>query len=61
MPTESQAKGYILAEIDVTDTAGYDSYKTLAAKAVSAFGGCYLVRGGSPQVLEGEHGCKRIV
>lgn len=47
-------KGYILAEIEVTDPETYKQYMPLAAAAIAAFGGHYLVRGGEVAALEGE-------
>jgi uncharacterized protein (DUF1330 family) len=46
-------KGYILAEVQVTDPALYETYRPLAAAAIAAFGGKYLVRGGATETLEG--------
>lgn len=46
-------KGYMIAEIEVTDA---DTYKTYAAKAgpiIAACGGKYLARGGRVEALEG--------
>jgi uncharacterized protein (DUF1330 family) len=46
-------KGYILAEVQVTDPAMFEAYRPLAAAAIAAFGGKYLVRGGATETLEG--------
>jgi uncharacterized protein (DUF1330 family) len=54
-------KGYILAEVEVTDPALFDTYRPLAAAAIAAFGGRYLVRGGATETLEGERGLSRVV
>jgi uncharacterized protein (DUF1330 family) len=49
------AKGYWVVNIEVTDAETYESYKPLAAAAVAAHGGRYLVRGDATmQVCEGE-------
>ena len=42
-------KGYILAEVTVTDPALFETYRPLAAASIAAFGGKYLVRGGAPR------------
>lgn len=52
---------YIIAEIEVTDPAGYDEYRKLAGAAIAAYGGKFLVRGGNIETLEGEWHPKRIV
>jgi uncharacterized protein (DUF1330 family) len=54
-------KGYVFAEVEVTDPAAYDQYRPLAAASIAAFGGRYAVRGGDPQVLEGAPGAARFV
>ncbi len=46
-------KGYIYAELEVTDPALFETYRPLAAASIAAFGGRYAVRGGEPKVLEG--------
>jgi uncharacterized protein (DUF1330 family) len=52
---------YVLVNIDVTDPVGYEDYKKLAAPAVAACGGRYLVRGGAAEILEGNWEPKRLV
>lgn len=54
-------KAYLLAEIEVTDLETYKQYMPLAAAAIAAFGGRYLVRGGDAQLLEGEDVPRRTV
>lgn len=54
---------YVIANIKVTDPAGYEGYKKLAGAAIEACGGRYLLRGGKTDVLEGEwhpHGGARV-
>ena len=41
-------KGYIYAELEVTDPALFETYRPLAAASIAAFGGRYAVRGGDP-------------
>jgi len=55
------AKGYILAEVEVSDPALFETYRPLAAASIAAFGGKYLVRGGATEVLEGEGTPGRMV
>jgi len=55
------SKGYIYAELEVTDPALYETYRPLAAASIAAFGGRYVVRGGDPKVLEGAGPPRRAV
>ena len=47
---------YVLVDMDVTDAEQYDRYRPLAGASVEQYGGRYLVRGGTSEVLEGERG-----
>jgi len=44
---------YVVVDITVRDGERYERYKQLAAPAVAAYGGRYLVRGGRAEILEG--------
>ena len=44
---------YVIADVDVTNPAGYEPYRPLAAASVARFGGRFLVRGGTADLLEG--------
>lgn len=52
---------YVLVQIDITDPIRYDEYKRLAGPTVTAFGGRYLARGGTTDVLEGDREAGRVV
>ncbi len=39
-------KGYIYAELEVTDPTLFETYHPVAATSIAAFGGRYAVRGG---------------
>lgn len=52
---------YVIVEIEVTDAVGYEAYRKLAGPAVSAYGGKFLVRGGTTVTLEGNWQPKRLV
>ena len=52
---------YILADIQVTDPAGYDQYRPLAAASIARSGGRFVVRGGKVDLLEGAPEPERIV
>jgi uncharacterized protein (DUF1330 family) len=44
---------YVIVNVTVRDREPYERYKQLAASAVVAYGGRYLVRGGATETLEG--------
>jgi len=46
-------KGYFLVEIEITDPAAYETYRTKVPEIISAHGGRILVRGGDPHPLDG--------
>lgn len=52
---------FLVAEIDVADPARYETYKRLSDEALAKHGGRFLVRGGSPEGLEGGWSPRRIV
>jgi len=45
---------YIVVQVRVTDPAKYERYRPIAAAAIARHGGKYLVRGGTPEILEGK-------
>jgi uncharacterized protein (DUF1330 family) len=59
--TGSAPKGYVLAEITVTDPDAYKQYAAAVAPTVAKFGGKYLVRGGQTVALEGDPPAGRVV
>ena len=54
-------KGYVIAEIEVTDQAIYDDYRKQVLATVEKYGGRFAVRGGKVEPLEGGWSPKRIV
>ena len=44
---------YVISEVDVRDPAGFEAYRTIAAKAIAHYGGRYLVRGGAASIADG--------
>jgi uncharacterized protein (DUF1330 family) len=52
---------YLVVQIDVKDQSEFEKYKVMAAPAISAYGGKYLVRGGAITVLEGDWKPERFV
>lgn len=47
-------KAYVVAEIQVTNPAGYADYIPLSTASLAQHGGSFLVRGGLRTQLEGE-------
>lgn len=52
---------YVIADIEVTDVTKYKEYIELITPSVLALKGQYLVRGGSPETLDGDWHSSRIV
>ena len=52
---------YVIADLEVTDPAGFEEYRSLVGPTVAAYGGKYLVRGGKVELLEGEWSPQRFV
>ena len=52
---------YVISEVDVRDAAGFETYRTIAAKAITQYGGRYLVRGGAASIAEGGPPAKNII
>jgi uncharacterized protein (DUF1330 family) len=52
---------YLISEVDVHDAAGFEAYRTIAAKAIAQYGGRYLVRGGAAEAIEGGPPPKNII
>lgn len=54
-------KGYLVAEIEVTDGEAYKGYAAKAGPVIAACGGKYLARGGKVEGLEGAAPAPRFV
>lgn len=52
---------YVIALVEILQPERYPEYKEHASRAIVAFGGRYIVRGGRVEVLEGEWAPKRTV
>jgi uncharacterized protein (DUF1330 family) len=52
---------YVIAEIEVTDTAVYDEYRKGVPATIEKYGGRFVVRGGEIKVLEGDGAPKRQI
>ncbi len=55
------SKGYILAEVEVTDPPVFEEYRNRVGATIDTFGGRFLVRGGDQERLEGDREAHRIV
>jgi len=51
---------YVIANIRVTDPAGYEAYRSLAPASIAQYGGRYIVRGGAFEKLEGDWNPSRL-
>jgi len=52
---------YIVAEIEVTNVAGYEAYRPLAGASIAQHGGKFLVRGGKTVATQGVAPAPRVV
>ena len=52
---------YVIADIEVIDSAGFEEYRRQVPATIAAHGGRYLARGGETEVLEGSWSPKRCV
>jgi uncharacterized protein (DUF1330 family) len=52
---------YVIADVEVTDPAGFEEYRKQVPATVAKYGGRFLVRGGALEAVEGEWRPKRLV
>jgi uncharacterized protein (DUF1330 family) len=52
---------YVIAEVEVTDPDAYKPYAELVPSTIALYGGRFLVRGGTAEVLEGDWPQRRRV
>ena len=52
---------YVLVDIEITDSIGYEQYRKIAYPVIAEFGGKYLVRGGTTETCEGDWKLNRLV
>ena len=53
--------GYMIADVTVTDPAGFEEYRQLVSATIEAYGGRYVVRGGDVESVEGDWNPARLV
>ena len=51
---------YVILDINVTDPARYEEYKTLATPTVGQYSGKYIARGGRVETSEGNVICPML-
>ena len=56
---QNMKKGYLIVRINIKDAELFQQYPPLSTKAVEKFGGKYLIRGGTFDVVEGEWPAER--
>ena len=56
---QNMKKGYLIVRINIKDAELFQQYPPLSTKAVEKFGGKYLIRGGTYDVVEGEWPAER--
>ena len=59
--SEGVMPALLIADIEVTDAAGYEEYQRQVPAYVAAYDGRFIVRGGQTQVLEGSWPAHRVV
>lgn len=52
---------YLVVQINVTNPEKFARYREVVPRVVEAFGGRYIVRGATVEVLEGSHDGRRLV
>ena len=52
---------YVIANITVTDPVRYEDYRRLVAPTLQNYGGRFIARGGTIEVLEGDWQPNRLV
>jgi uncharacterized protein (DUF1330 family) len=52
---------YLVADVEITDPAGFEEYRGAVPATIAAYGGRYLVRGGETEVLEGDVDLHRVI
>jgi uncharacterized protein (DUF1330 family) len=52
---------YVISEVEMRDAADFEAYRTIAAKTIAHYGGRYLVRGGSANLIEGRPPPKTVI
>jgi uncharacterized protein (DUF1330 family) len=52
---------FVIANVTITDPVRYEDYKRMVPATLVPFGGRFVIRGGNPEVLEGDWRPSRLV
>jgi len=52
---------YFVAEVEVINPCGYEPYRALAGASIAQYGGRFVTRGGTTELLEGSPEPQRVV
>jgi uncharacterized protein (DUF1330 family) len=52
---------YVIVDVKIEDPAVYEEYKKLTPASIAAYGGRFVVRGGTAETLEGDWQPGRVV
>ena len=52
---------FFVAEVEVTNPAGYEPYRVLAGASIAQYGGRFVARGGKTELIEGRPEPQRVV
>jgi len=52
---------YVIAEVEITDPAGFEEYRQRVPATIAKHGGTYLVRGGATEAIEGDWKPARLI
>ncbi len=55
------AKGYWIAQVDVTDQGPYKDYSAALDRSLVKYGGRFVVRGGRAETVEGKPRSRQVV
>jgi uncharacterized protein (DUF1330 family) len=58
---EAEVSTYFIAELEVTNPAGYEPYRAAVPATIAQYGGRYLTRGAAAELVEGGPEPKRVV
>jgi uncharacterized protein (DUF1330 family) len=55
------AKGYWIAQVDISDPEGYKAYQAEIQTSLRKYGGRFRIRGGKSEVVEGQGRSRAVV